>query len=185
MTFPPSGLLIESATARGGLCLPTTTACGALIGTLHTVTRHVSEEERRFLADASSYQDLLLAFCATAAQAPAIFALPGRGVNLPPNAVSRGATSTPSSQARPRRLPALPSSRAVAPVGRNDTEQLPGTAKTNPESGTNADRGPRSTASAGSAKRFSPTSIHESCAANTVISRSRRSPSRSFSSSRA
>ena len=39
--------------------------------------------------------------------APSIARWPHR-----PNAVGRGATSTPSSQARPRRLPTLPSSRA-------------------------------------------------------------------------
>jgi len=37
----------------------------ALIGMLRIVTRRVSEEERRFLADASGYDDPLLAFCTT------------------------------------------------------------------------------------------------------------------------
>jgi hypothetical protein len=37
----------------------------ALIIRLRIVTRRVSEEERRFLADASGYDDPLLEFCAT------------------------------------------------------------------------------------------------------------------------
>ena len=37
----------------------------ALIVRWRIVTRRISEEERRFLADASGYNDPLLAFCAT------------------------------------------------------------------------------------------------------------------------
>jgi len=48
-----------------------------LIGTLRTGTRRVSEEERRFLADASGYDDPLLVFCSVTIKPP-----PHKGVKF-------------------------------------------------------------------------------------------------------